>query len=193
VGPVPGRSERRAGIAGLALSLAVLAGVASQARTPDGSAIRFTAAQMGTPLQGSFEDFAATVDFDPEHPQGGSVHARVSVTSVNAGSREADDLLRSAGFFDAAHNAQASFDADSFAAEPGGRYRARGRFTLKGHSVDLPVSFTASQGPQGRWFDGSFAVSRLEFAVGQGEWSDTSTLDDRVEVSFHLLQAPAGK
>jgi polyisoprenoid-binding protein YceI len=178
-------------VAGVLLSLAVLAGVASQARTPDGSALRFTAAQMGTPLQGGFEDFTATVEFDPAQPQHGSVHARVMVASVSAGSREANDLLRSAGFFDAARYAQASFDADAFEARAPGHYRARGRFTLKGRTVDLPVLFTVTPGPQGRWFDGSFAISRLEFGVGQGEWSDTSTLDDKVEVSFHVLQAAA--
>jgi polyisoprenoid-binding protein YceI len=158
------------------------------ARSPDGSAIRFSAAQMGTPLQGSFEDFTATVNFDAEHPHAGSVHAKVLVASVNAGSREANDLLRSAGFFDAARFAQASFDASDFEPQAGGRYLAHGTFTLKGHTVNLPVSFTAVGSPQGRWIDGSFAISRLEFVVGQGEWADTSTLDDRVEVAFHLLQ-----
>jgi polyisoprenoid-binding protein YceI len=171
----------------LAAGIAATLG-AAWAGAPDNGAIRFTAAQMGTPLQGGFRDYDVAIDFDPQQPGRGSVHAHVAVASVNAGSREADDLLRSGGFFDAAHFAQASFDADAFEPQGAGRFLARGSFTLKGHTVHLPVSFTVAAGPQGRWFDGSFAISRLDFAVGQGEWSDTSTLDDKVEVAFHLLQ-----
>lgn len=186
------RSERWRGMALLGTAAAVMAALGSQARAPEAGAIRFTAAQMGSPLQGSFESFTVQVDFDPAHPEKGTVHVQVPVDSVSAGSREANDLLRSAGFFDAAHFPTARFDAEKFVAQPDGRYLAQGSFTLKGRTVTLPVSFSAMSGPQGRWFEGRFGVSRLAFEVGQGEWSDTSTLDDRVEIAFRVPQgAPA--
>lgn len=182
------RSDRWRGVILLGTATAIMAALGSQARAPEAGAITFTAAQMGSPLQGSFESFTVKVDFDPVHPEKGKVHAQVPVDSVSAGSREANDLLRSAGFFDAAHFPMARFDAEKFVAQPDGHYLAQGSFTLKGKAVTLPVSFSTVAGPQGRWFEGRFSVSRLAFDVGQGEWSDTSTLDDKVEIAFHVPQ-----
>jgi len=176
-----------------ALSVALLVAVATPARAPDSGTMAFIATQMGTPLQGSFEDFTVRLDFDPAHPERGSVHAQVPLASVSAGSREANELLRSAGFFDAAHFPQATFDAVHFAAPVDGLYRAQGSFALKGHTVTVPVQFTVNSDPQGLWLDGSFSISRLEFGVGQGEWSDTSTLDDAVRVVFHIPQPRAAR
>ena len=173
----------------LTFAMAVASVSGTRARAPDTGTLQFTAAQMGTPLKGSFADFSVQVDFDPHRPESGAVHVQVPVASVSAGSREADALLRSAGFFDAAQFPQARFDAAHFAAQADGRYLARGSFVLKGHTVDLPVSFAVTTDPRGRWFDGSFSISRLEFGVGQGEWSDTSTLDDKVEIAFHIVAA----
>jgi len=177
----------------LLLAVAVIGAAGTRARAPDTGDIQFTAAQAGTPLRGSFEDFTARVEFDPLHPQSGAVHVQVSVASVSAGSREADALLRSAGFFDAAQFPQASFDAAHFVAQTDGQYLARGSFVLKGHAMEMPVTFAVASDARGRWFNGSFSISRLQFGVGQGEWSDTSTLDDRVEIAFRVLEAPAAR
>lgn len=182
------RSDRWRGVALLGAAGAILAALGSQARAPEAGVIGFTAAQMGSPLQGSFESFTVQVDFDPAHPEKGAVHVQVPVDSVSAGSREANDLLRSTGFFDVAHFPTARFDAEKFVAQADGHYLAQGSFTLKGRTVTQPIIFSVAAGPQGRWFEGHFSVSRLAFDVGQGEWSDTSTLDDKVEIAFHVPQ-----
>jgi polyisoprenoid-binding protein YceI len=180
-------------VALLSATLVVIAAVGTQARVPEAGAIGFTAAQMGTPLHGSFEDFTVQLDFDPAHPENGSVRVDVALASVNAGSREANELLRSVGFFDALHFAQAGFEATHFASQADGSFLAQGSFVLKGHTVVVPIGFAVTTDPQGRWFDGSFSLSRLAFGVGQGEWSDTSTLDDKVDVAFHIRQPQAAR
>ncbi len=76
----------------------------------------------------------------------------------------------------------------SLAGKAGAQDVAKGTFTLKGKSAPQTVVFTTTSAPQGQWFDGSFTISRLAFGVGQGEWSDTSTLDDAVQIQFHILQ-----
>ena len=168
-------------------ALAIADGAESEA------SIRFTASQMGVPLQGVFGGFVADVKFDPDRPDLGTVQVRVDLRSVNAGGADANDMLRSAGFLDVARYPQASFEASEFHAQGAGQYLARGSLTLKGQTMSLPVVFTTVAGAQGRWFDGSFTISRLLFHVGQGEWADTSTLDDLVQVHFHLLQQLAAR
>jgi polyisoprenoid-binding protein YceI len=174
----------------LALALVLGTGGAGRAiePSPEGSTLRFTASQMGTPLQGQFARFSAQVNFDPLQPKAATVQARVDLASVDAGAPEANMLLRSAGFFDTAHFAEARFEASDFSDEGGGHYRARGTFSLKGHTASLPIAFTRNRDAHGFWFDGSFTVSRLAFSIGEGEWADTGTLDDPVLVRFHLHQ-----
>jgi hypothetical protein len=72
----------------------------------DGRTLRFTASQMGTPLEGKFTRFSSQVNVDPLQPKAGVVRARVDLASVDAGAPEANMLLRSAGFFDAAQFAE---------------------------------------------------------------------------------------
>lgn len=158
-----------------------------------GSTIRFLASQSGVSLQGTFNDFSASVNFDPARPDGGTVQVAVKVASVSTGTPSADELLRSEDFFDSAKFPQATFEASDFHAQDATHYSAKGAFTLKGHTVPLSVTFTTTGAPQGLWFDGSFTISRLAFGVGQGEWADTSTLDDAVQVQFHILQKRASR
>lgn len=153
-----------------------------------GGEIRFIASQEGTALQGSFDGFVANVRFDPAKPDAGAVKVSVDVRSVNTGTPAANELIKSADFFDVVTFPQATFEASEFHAQDAGHYLAKGTFTLKGYTVTLPVTFSMTTTPQGRWFDGSFSISRTLFKVGQGEWSDTSTLDDTVQIQFHILQ-----
>jgi polyisoprenoid-binding protein YceI len=156
-----------------------------------GGDIQFMASQEGVSLQGSFKDFAANVKFDPMHPETGAVRVSVDIRSVNTGTPAANELIKSSDFFDVATFPQATFEASEFHAQDAGHYIAKGSFSLKGRTVTLPVTFATTAAPQGRWLDGSFTISRTLFKVGQGEWSDTSMLDDAVKVQFHILQEGA--
>ncbi len=162
--------------------------VATDAAAAGHASIGFVASQSGTELKGSFERFAANIQFDPAQPDKGNVQVRVETASVSTGTRSADEQLRGEDFFDATRFPQANFEAREFHAQDAGHYLAKGSFTLKGHTVPLPVTFAVTRDGQGLWFDGTFTISRLNFGVGQGEWSDTSTLDDAVQVRFHLFQ-----
>jgi polyisoprenoid-binding protein YceI len=190
-------------LAGVSLSaMAVLGstGVVDPAR----SQIHFIAQQAGVEMEGSFARFTAQVSFDPAQNgkaqeakaqdgsvPSGKVHVEVEVGSVDAGGADANAMLKGTEFFDATHFAVASFDATSFQALPDGRFQARGPFTLKGHTAEVVMQFATRQDASGRWFDGSTQLSRLAFGVGQGQWADTSLLDDAVQIRFHLQMKPA--
>ncbi len=173
-----------------AAAVTLAAGTSAFGASPSGT-IQFFASQEGAALQGAFNEFSADVKFDPSRPDAGAVKVRVDVRSVATGTSDADELLRGKDFFDAAKFPQATFEASEFHAQSAGHYAAKGTFTLKGHAVPLTVTFSTADSAQGRWFDGSFTISRLAFQVGQGEWADTSTLADSVRIKFHILQAGA--
>jgi hypothetical protein len=43
--------------------------------------------------------------------------------------------------------------------------------------------------------EGSFAIKRLDFLIGEGEWTDVSTVANEIQIKFHLVvnAAPSKK
>jgi len=63
----------------------------------------------------------------------------------------------------------------------------RGNFTLKGHSAELLIPFTARAEKDGLRIDGRFPISRRAYGVGVGQWADTGLLADEVQIRFSLF------
>jgi polyisoprenoid-binding protein YceI len=177
--------------AGGLFALALLAsGVTSAALADSGrSQIGFVARQSEVDLTGTFHQFSADIQIDPARPQDGKVKVSIDTASEDAGGADADNLIKSKEFFDIAHFPSATFEASSISAGTDGRFLASGPFTLKGHSANIVIPFTTHSDASGTWYEGSTKISRLAFGVGQGQWSDTSTLDDEVLIQFKLRVA----
>ncbi|MDD5248749.1 MAG: YceI family protein [Rhodocyclaceae bacterium] len=171
--------------AGAAAALAASAVVAALA-TAGQSKISFRATQQDVPVDGEFKKFSANVDFDPAKPAAGRVDLAIDLASVATGSSDADELLKGKAFFDAAQFPQARFAAKTITATGAGSFQASGQFSLKGRSAPLRVPFTARPEGAGLRIEGSVPLSRLAYKVGEGEWADTGTLADQVQIRFSL-------
>lgn len=177
------------GSASLALAIGLSAPMpATVAAVADAShgEVTFSARQTGAVLDGSFHRFSANIDFDPAHPEKAKIEVGIDLASVDAGGADTDNALKGREFFDVVRYPSASFVATSVTADAGGKYRASGRFTLKGHSENLVILFVARREGPSLWLEGSTAVSRLAYQVGEGQWSDPSELDDEVRIAFRL-------
>ena len=152
----------------------------------ESSKIVFTATQSEVAVDGGFGKFAADVVFDTAKPAAGKVNIVINLGSVATGSQEADDLLKSGDFFDITHFPQATFVSTTIGAKDAGHYQAVGQFTLKGRSTGIVVPFTAHPEGAGVRIEGSVTVSRLAYRVGEGQWADTGTLADPVQIHFSL-------
>jgi polyisoprenoid-binding protein YceI len=150
------------------------------------SQVKFAATQAEVELDGEFRKFTADIDFDPTRLGSAKVDIAIDLSSVDTGSGDADALLKGKGFFDVAHFPRASFTSASIKAVAPGKYLASGKLTLKGVSADLVVPFAARSDGAGTWFEGALPVSRRAYKVGEGEWADTGTLSDKVDVLFKL-------
>lgn len=169
----------------LLLAGAARAGAAAPADASRGE-VRFVAKESEVELKGSFRRFSADVDLDPARPQEGRIRVAIDLASADAGGIDADNLLRSKEFFDVARFPTASFEARTIRAAGDGRFEASGAFTLKGRSANLVLPFTVRRDGAGTLFEGATTISRLAFGVGEGQWSDTATLEDAVLIEFRL-------
>ncbi len=159
----------------------------------DKSSITFISRQMGVPVNGHFTKFTSRIVFDPARPDVSRAEIDVALASVNAGSGEADDTVKSPLWFDVKAYPTATFVSDGLKALGGNRYQATGKLVIKGRSFPVVVPFTAVPAGTSMVLDGVIPVSRKQYAIGGGVWADPSVVADLVQVHFHIGLAPAHK
>jgi polyisoprenoid-binding protein YceI len=152
----------------------------------DKSRLSFVSTQMGVPVEGAFRRFDARLAVDPERPQDMRASVEIDMTSVDAGSKEADEEVIGPNWFDAGRFPTARFDASQLRPLGGNKWELRGRMTLKGRSAELvlPVSLTPSG--NATQIEGGFVLKRLQWGIGQGPWGDPGTVADEVRIQFRL-------
>lgn len=159
----------------------------------DKSQILFTSKQMGVPMEGSFKKFDAQIAFDPKKPEGGSVALQIDTASGGFGVAMSDAELPKAPWFDAGHFPQAVFQSNAIKALGDGKFEMAGKLTIKG--VSRPVTVPVTIAPAGANYavaSGSFTIQRLDYKIGDGEWTDTSVVANDVQVRFKLTLAGLG-
>lgn len=161
----------------------------------DKSRIGFVSKQMGVEVDGAFRRFAARVAFDPARPEAGRAEIEIDLASVDAGSEEANEEVRSKNWFHVQQFPKARFVSSAVKALGGNRYEVAGSMTIKGRTRPLSAPFSFKPEGTGGVFEGAFVLKRLDYGIGAGAWSDTGTVADEVQVRFRFVvnAAPGGK
>lgn len=168
---------------------ACLAAAAEAPRKVDASKsyIRFVTKQMNVPVEGRFRKFDATVAFDPQKPAATRAEFEVDLASIDLGNEEGETEVKRKLWFNVEAFPKAKFVTASVKPLGAGRYEASGALTIKGttQNVIVPVSLTEAAGT--RTVEGQFPMKRLQFKIGEGQWSDIDTVADDVLVRFRFV------
>lgn len=152
--------------------------------------LQFIATQAGAKFTGGFKAFSVRIDFDPAKPAGGSLDVTVALQSTDTADAERDGIIKGTDFFWVDRHPQAEFHAAQFKRD-GARWRADGDLTLRGVKHPVAVRFALDSGRQQLTMTGDASLSRLDFGVGQGEWTSTEWIGKDVEIRFDLRLKPA--
>lgn len=168
------------------LSLGAQLAFAEQALVPAQSEITFVARQMGVPLDGRFKAFSAQTQFDPKSPQTSKIAMAVDLgrVAVNA---DANTELAKPDWFNTSKFPKATFQSTAIKGLGGGKFEVAGKLAIKGLARDLVVPVQLAQAGGLTTATGTFALKRLDFKVGEGEWSDTGMVANEVQVKFKLV------
>jgi len=172
--------------------LAAAPAFAQQKVVPAQSEISFTSHQMGVPVDGKFRTWDAQISFDPKKPEAGKVSFTIDTGSATFGVPETDAEVPKAPWFNAAKFPKATFQSTAIKATGKGQYAVSGQLTVKGASQAVVVPVTLKQTGTTTLATGTFAIKRLDFKIGEGEWADTSTVANNVEVHFKLAVTGVG-
>lgn len=153
----------------------------------DKSSITFVSKQMNVPVSGAFRKFGATINIDPAKPEDGRARIEIDLAGIDTGSSEADEEAKSKNWFNVRDFPKAVFASGGVKALGGGRFEAAGKMSIKGKTLDMRAPFTLKQEKGVLILDGTFPLKRLDYGIGSGVWSDTSTVADEVLVRFHFV------
>lgn len=168
------------------LAAAALPALARQSVLPAQSEIGFTTRQMGVPVEGSFRRFDAQVAFDPKKPEAARIAFTIDLGSTSIGTAETEAELAKPDWFNLKFFPQATFQSSTVKALGGGKFEVAGTLAIKGAKQAVVVPVTLTQSGATSTATGSFAIKRLDYRIGDGDWKDTSVVANEVQVRFKL-------
>ena len=113
------------------------------------SGINFTVRHMVvSKVRGRFAKFTGTVALDESDFTRSSVEATIDASSIDTGTAQRDDHLKSADFFDVAHFPQIRFRSTQIEKLGGERYRLTGDLTIR--DVTRPIALDVEYGGRGK-------------------------------------------
>lgn len=151
------------------------------------STIIATFKQEGVPVDAPFKTFSGRIVYDPANVATASASIDVDTTSLDIGDDAYNAEVRKKAWFDSASFPKATFRSSAIKAGATGRFDATGTLTVKGKAQTITVPITVQNVAGGTAFDGSFALSRKAYNIGDPAWNDV--LEDSVKVRFHLVSA----
>jgi polyisoprenoid-binding protein YceI len=166
-------------ISGLLMAAPLNIGPASK------STLTATFKQEGVAVESPFTSFKGVIDFDPKNLAAASALIDVDMASLDLGDPAYSAELRKKSWFDSAAFPRGVFKSTAIKVVNATRFDATGTLTVKGRVLTITVPVTISTTAAGPVFDGSFAMSRKAFGIGDPIWEDA--VDDKVTVKFHLV------
>ncbi len=159
--------------------------IAADYQVEKGSTLSFSGTFQGEKFNGSFARFEARISYDSTNLDAASFDVSVDLASVTTGDKDRDETLPGSDFFNIAKFPNAHFVTRQFK-RSGNQVIAEGTLMIKGidKPVDLLVTFEAKDA--GGTLDVSTEIKRLEFDIGSGDYADTSTIANEVQIKAHL-------
>jgi polyisoprenoid-binding protein YceI len=154
--------------------------------------VAFVTKQMGVPVDGKFRKFDAQITLDPKKPEAGSVAFSVDTASAALGVPETDTEMPKPIWFNVAKFPLATFKSTAIKGLGNGKFEVAGKLDIKGTVRDVVVPVQIAQAGANSTATGSFVIKRLDFKIGEAEWTDTSVVANDVTVKFKLALTGLG-
>lgn len=158
------------------------------------SAINFKINHFFTPVQGTFEDYDATVLFNPEDLEGSRLDVTIPVSSVNTRNERRDGHLQSEDFFNVEKWPNISFVSNAIESRGDNQFVAIGELTIRDVTREFELPFTLQgvmdhpmqEGKQVAGIIANAELMRTDFGVGVGDWAATAVVGDKVDIELNL-------
>jgi polyisoprenoid-binding protein YceI len=172
----------------LAAMLLAAGAASAQGVLIDRSEIRFISKQMGANVEGRFRKWKANVDLRPSDPARSKADIEVDLGSIDLASDDSEDEAKRPRWFDVMRFPVAKFTSTGIKSLGSDRYEVAGKLSLKGITKDIVVPLALRKDASGNSVaQGEFTLNRLEFKIGDGQWSDPDVVANEVLVRVRMV------
>ena len=161
------------------------------------SSIYFSIDHIYSKVRGQFDDYSATIRFDPDNLEKSSFLFEIQVDSINTNITKRDKHLLSEDFFNEPEYPLIRFQSSAITAATDDTYNVAGTLTIKGqkHDLVLPLKLAGVtdhpmvEGATVAGFNGSITIDRLVYGVGSGKFHQAGVVgkDTDILVSLEVL------
>lgn len=188
------RKTRTILAAALVLAALPLAWAGSYTIDAAHTTVLFSIRHIFTDVQGKFQKFDGSIQYDPANPGASSVQFTVDANSIDTNNEKRDGHLRSPDFFDAAKYPTLSFKSTKVAAKGKDTLEVTGDFTMHGvtKSITVPVKVLGVLDSKdfGRkaGFSTSFTIDRKDYGMTWNKVMDVggAILGDEVRITISV-------
>src|SRR6056297_32260 len=158
------------------------------------SAINFTINHFFTPVDGTFEDYDATVMFNPDDLENSMIDVTIPVSSINTRNDRRDGHLQSEDFFNAERWPSISFESSSIESRGDNQFVAIGELTIRDVTREFELPFRLpgmmdhpmQENTTVAGIVANAELMRTDFGVGVGDWAATAVVGDQVNITLNL-------
>ncbi len=172
------------------LGVALLATAAPMKTDLAKSSVSAVFKQMNVPVESKFKKFTAQIDYDAAKPALAKASVEIDTASLDLGEAEMNKEVAKKEWFNSAQFPKASFVSTSIMPNGPGKLNVAGKLSIKGKSTDVAFPLTVKSEAGRQVFEGALPIKRLTYAIGEGEWKDTSMVADEVLIKFRVIAAP---
>ena len=134
--------------------------------SPENSKVEFLAAKVTRSHQGSFKQFAGTIDFVPNDIDSSRVTIDIDTASVLTDEPDLTAHLKTPDFFDVARYPRATFVSTKITPnEASGMKTVTGNFDLHGVKKSITFPATLHLTPESVTVDAEFSINRKDFGI----------------------------
>lgn len=166
---------------------------------PIHSSVEFSVRHLGVAwVRGRFLKFEGSADFDPEHPERGSIEAKIEASSISTGDDKRDGHLKSPDFFDVEKYPYVIFKSTKVEKANGNKYKVTGDLTIRDVTKPAVLDvefFGAREIPTGEGtsdtkagFSAKTTINRHDFGISwdmpAGE--EATTVGGEVDVTINI-------
>jgi len=159
---------------------------------PDHTAVSFKIRHLFSNVQGTFNKFEGTIDYEPGKPDSWKTSGTIDTASINTNVEQRDKHLRSADFFDVAKYPAIIFKSGAVKEATATSAKIEGVLTM--HGVEKPVVLNVEIHGVGKdpWgnvragFTATTKINRKEFGLNWNEALETGQLLVGEEVMITL-------
>ena len=176
---------------GVGMGLATSAPAAEWKVDASHTSVAFSISHLFTSVQGRFDSFDGTIDFDPDDPSATVVRGKVAAESINTNNAKRDKHLRGGDFFDVEKFPEIRFESTGGIENMQGKKgELPGKLTI--HGVTKPVVLDVKFLGRGKdpWgneragFQATLTIDRKDYGLNWNEVLETGgvLVGDEVEI-----------